>query len=110
MEEELSFVMIFSTAWSWGGYVSSTLMVIFKIPCYKPHSLVTMGFAHPSCPSEFSPVGSYAGLYRLCVGQIKIDRKFLGRSGNILCSNLSFLEIFALYVAVLPGGVPCFLV
>lgn len=44
------------------------------------------------------------------MGQIKIDRKFLGRSGNILCSNLSFLEIFALYVAVLPGGVPCFLV
>jgi len=30
MEEELSFVIIFSTAWSWQGYVSSTLMIMFK--------------------------------------------------------------------------------
>lgn len=72
--------------------MSSTLMVIFKIPCYKPHSLVAMGFAHPSCPSEFSPMGSYAGLYRLCVGQIKIDRKF-----SWVVVEISFVAILAFW-------------
>lgn len=44
------------------------------------------------------------------MGQIKIDRKFSWVVVEISFVAISFLEIFALCVAVLPGGVPCFLV